>query len=112
MTNKDKIKELKDQGFKVYIAHLRPVEPVEVELGILHVDGLWRKHEIKNRGWSVSPRGGETHVNIWDVEKGESVAHGIAVSSKKDQFNKRTGLSIALGRALKQVENNHLVSIE
>ena len=50
-----------------------------------------------------SPRGGLTEARIFD-EHGNLVATGSAVCSPKDQFNKRIGRMIALGRALQKVE--------
>lgn len=49
----------------------------------------------------ILPRGGETMVRVFD-DDGTTVS-GIARCSDKDNYNKRLGRTIALGRALKRL---------
>ncbi len=70
------IDELRSMGFKVRVMHQRKVD----QWGL------------------VKPRGGQTTVEL--VTPDGTVLVGKAKCSKKDGFNKRLGVSIALGRAL------------
>ena len=49
----------------------------------------------------ISPRGGETFVSVL-LPSGHEV-NGNAVCSKHDVYNKKLGVKIALGRAIKQL---------
>ncbi len=90
------VKELRRQGCKVRINHLRyydryngdPINKHTAEL--LKLGGDFKK---------VKPRGGITKVEI-DFPTGDSVV-GEAVCSKEDNYDKKLGIQIALGRALK-----------
>lgn len=48
-----------------------------------------------------SPRGGATFCSVLDADD-HVVARGSAFCNAKDNFNKRIGRDIALGRALKK----------
>lgn len=56
--------------------------------------------ELKDLGITVSPRGGITRVVIANEETGTVVAQGEADCSLRDNFNRRVGVAIALGRAI------------
>lgn len=51
----------------------------------------------------IAPKGGATLAKIYDAE-GNHVITGVAYCNPKDQFNKKTGRTIALGRALADLE--------
>lgn len=48
------------------------------------------------------PRGGMTEVEVYDMNAQQSYL-GIAQCSDKDNYNKKLGVKIALGRALKKM---------
>ena len=91
MTAAEKIKQLREKGVKIRVAHLRPLEGRSV-----HSSALYPKHELWE-GEKHNTRGGLTRV-VLDFE-GIRV-EGQAVCSMKDNFCKRLGLTIALNRAL------------
>jgi len=49
---------------------------------------------------ALDPRGGETVASVFDTD-GNLVASGVACCHAKDNYSKRIGRAIALGRALK-----------
>jgi hypothetical protein len=86
MTN---IKQLRQAGYKVRVLHKRNYNTIQ-RLG----------------GYSkeVAPKGGETYIEITTPDKRLTTA-GASLCSDKDLFNRRTGNIIALGRAIKEMED-------
>ena len=90
LANHEVIKDLKERGYDVFIIHQRP-----------------------NNGRTVVQNRGCTVVKLTSPNKevfvGESICH------KNDMFNKKRGVRIALGRALKSIEKQesekHLTNI-
>ena len=72
------IKQLRQSGYKVRVHHKRELV-----------------------GESLSPLGGATKVEITTPD-GKNLV-GEAFCSKKDNYNKKVGAAIAIGRALKNV---------
>jgi len=98
----EKIEQLKRDGLQVHVAHFRTLE---------RTGALVKKHELSKIFLSedvepprLSPKGGYTKVTVRDPFGGR-LATGYAWCSKLDNFNKRTGLTIALGRALKALNS-------
>lgn len=52
----------------------------------------------------ISSRGGSTTIELTTPDKSQTVI-GKSVCSLKDNFNRRVGNEIALGRALDQLKN-------
>jgi hypothetical protein len=75
------------EGLTVKYIHRREVEPIE-------------KASIRHPHPTVAPRGGITTAFLSDAD-GRQVAQGVAVCHEKDNYNKRIGRAISLGRALK-----------
>ena len=73
------VQQLKDIGYKVKVIHDRIIN-----------------------GGIIQPKGGLTKVFITD--NNGHTCEGISKCSLKDNFNKRLGLSIAIGRALNSEE--------
>jgi hypothetical protein len=73
--NKMNVEQLRKSGYKVRVIHSR-----------------------RNVAGALSERGGQTIVQV-RTPNGEEL-EGVAVCSTKDNFNRRMGLKIALGRAL------------
>ncbi len=88
MTNHETLTILKDCGFRVHVKHYRFTQDFT---------GLWARHELFEE--KPVPKGGLTTVTIYCPTG--TVIHGEARCSRKDTFNKRLGVTIALGRALK-----------
>jgi len=86
MTN---IKQLRQAGYKVRVLHKRNYNTIQ-RLG----------------GYSkeIAPKGGETFIEITTPDKSLTTA-GASICSDNDLFNRRTGNMIALGRAIKSMED-------
>lgn len=123
------VRELKDKGYRVYVSHRRPAIGLgEYDEKTGHIEqSLLTRHEVKEfieqvkevtGGLEMSfndvvlPNGGLTTVTICrpgeidsahtQPEDDAVIATGEAKCSMKDVFNKKLGLQIALGRAMKQ----------
>lgn len=82
------IKDLRRQGYKVRVIHTRFQNIVP---------------RLTGNSFEVSSRGGSTTIEITTPDKQHTVS-GKSVCSIEDNFNRKVGNSIALGRALKQLE--------
>jgi hypothetical protein len=82
------IRQLRQQGYKVRVMHLRHKE---------------LRNSISSERWELSPRGGSTTIELTTPDKTVTVI-GKSVCSLEDNFNRKVGNSIALGRALKELE--------
>ncbi len=82
------IRELRQQGYKVRVLHAR------------HTRALKSLFSDK---FELSPCGGSTTIELTTPDKSKTV-FGKSVCSLEDNFNRKVGNSIALGRALKQLE--------
>ena len=80
------VKDLRQKGFKVYVKHSRA-----------HKFDL-SQYAACSRDYA--PTGGITTVEIF--YDGKFVASGVAKCSVKDNYNKKLGVRIALGRAIKE----------
>jgi len=83
------IKSLRQQGYKVRVIHERRYTS---------------KYKFSGPTVELSARGGWTTIEITTPDKQRS-AVGEAVCSNQDNFNKKIGNMIALGRALAALEN-------
>lgn len=61
--------------------------------------------------YGVSPTGGRTDAVLYDAD-GNEVAKGVAPCSIHDNFNRRIGWMIAVGRALEQLEDAEVEQLE
>lgn len=116
--NSDTISFLKEMGYKVQVVHERPLadrsvvytvngQPVEVagEFGEkIACSRYFLRADPDGAQWR--PNGGATYVRILkgEGEPERVVAEGQSECSDLDNFNKRLGLTIALGRALKAMK--------
>lgn len=83
------IKQLRQAGYKVRVMHKRNYDKIQKIGGI---------------SMQVSPKGGETFIEITTPDKSLTTA-GASICSDKDLFNRRTGNEIALGRAIKSMQD-------
>lgn len=113
---KEKIERLAKEGFTVDVRHgrLGRLHPALLERAsgeeppMLNVE-TWTVQELRERfGWAPHPRGGRTEVSITNTETGEQVAFHIALCNPIDNYNKKLGVQIALGRALAQPQKPSL----
>ena len=97
----NKVHELRKQGYKVAVFHRR----------IYGKKQLFTAYEAKNLGRPPQPKGGLTTVKLRTPDNREIQAE--AKCCKKDAYNRKRGLGIALSRALLFLQNderaNHLV---
>lgn len=82
------IKQLRQSGYKVRVIHTRNTDKQQ------RIDGI---AEV------ISNFGGHTKIEVTTPDMSKS-AIGEARCSDKENFNKHVGNSIALGRALVQLE--------
>lgn len=82
------IKQLRQRGYKIRVLHTRHQNPVQKLMG---------------KAFELSPHGGSTTIELTTPDKQYNV-FGKSVCSLEDNFNRKVGNSIALGRALKQLE--------
>lgn len=112
--NSETISFLQESGYIVRVSHERPLEGVSVvkdwQGDPIVVQGHFGAPILCNRNTLRSdyeklqwrPNGGFTRVRIF---KGEAIlAESYAVCSELDNFSRRMGLTIALGRALKSMK--------
>ena len=84
------IKDLRRQGYKVRVMHARHHEA---------------KQKVSGTVLELSARGGSTTIEVTTPDKQRTVV-GKAVCSMEDNFNKKMGNSIALGRAIRALDAN------
>ena len=84
--NKSTIMQLRRSGYKVRVIHTRNLEKIQ------KIDGEYMV---------ISSRGGKTRIEV-RTPSGEEVV-GEAICSNEDNWNRKLGNSIALGRALQQI---------
>lgn len=107
------IRDLKAEGLRVFVRHKRLYKDFENTLNVLGDFSVQRKvdtdqyrnvlfsrqeaieRDLKN----VLPRGGSTEVDIYLGD--DLVGHGEAFCSPNEQFSKKLGRCIAIGRAMR-----------
>ena len=97
MTGATQLAALKEAGYKVTVSHQRRYEatPVEQSTGV-------KLPEWEHR---IIPTGGLTRVEIsWPDKPEEVLATGVAYCSNRDNYNRKLGLTIAIGRARKALQ--------
>ena len=84
------IKELREDGLFVKVRHNRN------KTNIPKIDGYCGWHEIP----IIKSKGGFTEVSIFD-KNDNLIGEGKSICSNKDNYDKKMGIRIALGRAMK-----------
>jgi hypothetical protein len=85
------VQELRKQGFKVRVLHSRLYNGY-------HKWQVGDREHVKNYGpLDPDPKGGSTEIVI-DSPTGEHY-RGTAICSRKENYNKKMGVRIALGRS-------------
>ena len=94
MNTTPSVAQLRKMGYRVDITHHRYVYDKEDRLcRLLHTKTIYSKYgNLRN----VDPNGGRTYAIV------DGIA-GVADCSFRDNYNKKVGVQIALGRALKNL---------
>lgn len=94
------VESLRKEGYGVLVHHNRNllIKPTYYEVV---VTGNPKKLGVKSD--KILPRGGFTKVTIKTPDGREFC--GVAKCSDNDNYNKKIGVAIAIGRALKGLEN-------
>lgn len=87
---------LDERGVYVQVSHLRRAS----QHGTLKP-----KKRIRELRMAPLPHGGQTVARVLDKETNTLLAVGVAECSQRDQFCKRVGWQIAVGRALATIKN-------
>ena len=110
------VHDLRKAGYKVTVTHFRyvrdPGVTVEVdgEKTFVEREGLWTNDMIYEEFGNlknVLPCGGMTSVTV-ESSDGKEYFMNDANCSKKDNYSKKLGVKIALGRILKQMEEENV----
>lgn len=106
------VQELRKSGYKVLVNHLR--YPARVTKNTSKRQSqkikLENVYALTENGLGISPFGGKTTLDI--VSPDGATYHSDAECSVKDVYNKRLGIKIALGRALKQMGIQDTFNVE
>lgn len=88
------VEELRKSGYKIRITHFR---------NLFNYSYVGYPKDYNAKGNDICPRGGETVVQLTTPE-GKDIAT-TALCNLADNYNKKIGVAIALGRALKKLKN-------
>ena len=93
------IRNLRRQGYKVRVLHFRNfiLNSINSNLKITSSKGIIASYD------KPLPKGGSTIIELTTPDKLQTV-RGSAVCSVKENYNKKLGNSIALGRAYKKLQ--------
>lgn len=95
------VKQLRQAGYKVRVMHYRHVSGEENPISTYYIR-LESKHDNLQ---AVLPYGGITIVTIkLPIDDRFEEIVGIAECSRKEQFSYKTGLNIAIGRAIQSIK--------
>lgn len=107
--NHEVIKELRQQGYRVFVNHVRTFD-------IKSFDFEKCTFELEEK---PTPCGGVTEVGIYVPDPcnpmglpGIPITYSEAVCSDKDNYHKKRGVQIALGRAVNQLERKRRLEEE
>lgn len=103
---KNEIHALRQQGYKVQIQHKRRFKMLDGYLTRGEYESSPFKSEMFNSHYKdvVNAKGGMTVVKLTTPDNTELV--GTAKCSDKDNYNRKLGLRMALGRAMKSSHQN------
>lgn len=88
------------EGSKIYVTHFRYTDGYKLH-PILKNPVLMPAKEIRESKLGFHSKGGMTEVFVTLSDGREALGH--ALCSRKDNFNRKIGRNIALGRALKEL---------
>lgn len=108
------VKTLRQAGFKVHVSHERFTTGAIIAKEDIVTNGITYFHkgekiitenrfklipeyDVRQKGYSFLPNGGKTTVTVTRLADGANFA-GEAICSAADPFNRKLGVSIALGR--------------
>jgi hypothetical protein len=94
------VSSLRKEGFKVKVTHRRYWQDPIFRTPLNKTPTALFEEDDYIYSDFASPRGGETQV---ELEKDGIRVVGVSKCSKKDGYNKKRGVQIAIGRALSQL---------
>ena len=96
------VADLRKRGFKVKVTHIRRAVARSHEERLLTAG--WEKNLAFTTRYQLLSNGGITVVDLFQPDHAENTPcfHGEAHCSNLDAYNRKTGVQIALGRALKE----------
>lgn len=102
------VQQLRDNGYKVSVSHYRffnldPAGWWVDEEGNAHTTNIAHQGMIKRLNKKPLPRGGMTFVAITTPD--EVTSNAYSACSMSDNYCKKTGREIAIGRALKKLRD-------
>lgn len=103
------VHDLRKNGWKVKVGHHRlfyrfnPKTGVKSKKIVLVDDSLKSQSELPDN-FFLSPKGGVTKLHITSPD-GVTNLYTLSYCNENDYYNKKTGVKIALGRALKEINN-------
>lgn len=114
MSTRETIENLQYEGYTVRVSHRRPWEDLDANCEDIYPGDehdLATRHELEElalfyeregllRRLRFLPKGGLTTVKI---SRDGTFAVGCAICSPRDNYDRKLGAQIALGRALKQL---------
>lgn len=99
------VHELRKNGWKVKVGHHRLIYRFDAKTGFKHKRIVLMKNwQEENPSFYLSPKGGLTKVHLTSPD-GEQNFHALAYCLEGDYYNNKTGLKIAIGRAVKLIED-------
>lgn len=105
------VHELRKNGWKVKVGHHRLVYRFDPKTGKKHKKFvLFKDWSSNNNGFFLSPKGGVTKIHVTSPD-GESNLFGLSYCLEADYYSNKTGLKIAFGRILKELENPKFVNV-
>lgn len=93
-----KIKELREQGWKVRVLVTRPTQFIGMATPM-----LMSRRDDETVGAGFLPMGGSTRIEL-QTPRGDAFTGISFCHPEKDNFNRKIGLEIAFGRAWKAYE--------
>ena len=106
--NMKTVHDLRKNGWKVKVGHHRLFFRFDPKTGFKHKKIILVDEKFKTENnfgdFFLSPKGGETRLYITSPDGQINLCHS-SFCLENDYYNKKTGVKIALGRALKEIKN-------
>jgi hypothetical protein len=100
------VHDLRKNGWKVKVGHYRLLYKFHPKTGVktkkIVLISEWFKNPYDYSDLYLSPTGGVTKLHITSPD-GQVDLYTSAICAQDEYYNKKTGVKIALGRALKEI---------
>lgn len=104
------VHDLRKNGWKVKVGHYRQLYKYDPKTGVKSKKLVLDKEWFKTDQYSdlyLNPKGGVTKLHITSPD-GQVNLYTLAYCDEKDYYTKKTGVKIALGRALKEINKTNV----